>query len=159
MLTRFITLLFIAAMVALVVWQFRAQHALLETHQRHQQDAVAAHESEAQLRCNASALARFQVLHLEGNPSAKHRGHFNLARGQCYILIENSENSLDTDWKHITLYDADGKVFGSYGWHSESDRQPAEIPPYTCDVTLPSGAHQACKTEDDFRSLVGAYMR
>ncbi|HEY2346952.1 MAG TPA: hypothetical protein VGH80_13925 [Xanthomonadaceae bacterium] len=159
MLSRLITLIVLATLVGLVIWQYRTQYAVLEHHQQAQQDAASAQADQAQLQCNQSALARFQALRLDDNPTARHKGHFNPTLDQCYILIESSENSLDTDWKHITLYAADGKVFASYGWHSENGEQAADIPPYTCDVTLPTGEHRACKTEADFRNLVGAYMR
>ncbi|HTA65329.1 MAG TPA: heme exporter protein CcmD [Xanthomonadaceae bacterium] len=159
MLRKFITLLVLAAMAGLLIWQYRAQYAALQKHQQREQAASAVQVSESQLQCNQKALERFRRLGLEGDATASHKGHFNTALNQCYMLIENSESSLDTNWKHITLYDGDGKVFASYGWHSENGEQDADIPAYTCDVALPSGEHQTCKTEEDFRKLVDAYMQ
>ena len=159
MLKRFITLLVVGAMAALLIWQYRAQYAALQGHHEREQVASAAQDNEPQYQCNEKALERFRRLGLQDNATASHKGHFNTALNQCYMLIENSESKLDTNWKHITLYDGDGKVFASYGWHSESGEKDTDIPPYTCDVALPSGEHQTCKTEAEFRYLADTYMK
>ena len=159
MIRTFVVLLALALLAAMMLWQYRAQYTVLEKHQQARQDAAHEQASQVQQQCDQAAAARFQALGLAEGAGAAHTGHFNPVSGQCHVLIESSEQQLGTTWKHITVYDADGKVLASYGWHSEEGRQAADIPPYSCDVTLPSGDQRSCVSEADFRQLVGAYMQ
>ena len=156
---RLIALFVLALLAGVVLWQYRAQYAVLEKHHQQQQEVAAVQANQPQLQCEQSARARFQALGLDAHPGAKSKGHFSAALNQCYELMEDRHSSTGTDWKNLTLYDADGKVFASYGWHSDSDSPGAVISPYTCEVTLPSGQHRDCGSEDEFTALVGAYMR
>jgi hypothetical protein len=156
---RFITLLILAAMCGLVWWQYQTQYSKLQSHQHQVKDESASQGLVLQHDCLTKALARFNFLGLASNKSANYKGHYSASLGQCYALIGSNETSLDTVWKHLTLYDADGKVFASYAWHSQDDQKAADIPPYTCEVTLPSGEERTCKSEADFRDLIGAYMK
>lgn len=154
-----ITLIILAAMCGLIVWQFNTQKIVLEKHQEKKQSVVASQETEQQHNCTGTAFARFRMLGLEANRSASYKAHFNTGLNQCYALIESTDVSLNVLWKRVTLYDGDGKVFGTYAWHSQQDRKPTEVPPFNCDVAMPSGEHRACSTETEFRYLADTYMK
>ncbi|MBS0462926.1 MAG: hypothetical protein JSS41_10710 [Proteobacteria bacterium] len=153
-----ISLLILAALAGLLVWTFRAQRSALDAHQRKQEDVAAAQAAQVQANCAQAAQDRFVRLGLDAAAGGTYKGHFNTARNQCYQLIGSRRSAAGTDWKTFTLYDASGKVFGNYGWHSDSSGRAAS-PPYTCDVTLPSGAQQTCASETEFRQLIGAYLQ
>jgi hypothetical protein len=154
-----ITLLVLIAMVGLVMWQYKADYRALETRQQHVPDPSVAKDQEIQHDCADKAAARVKQLGLQYSKTTKYSAHFNATLNQCYALIENTDKSLDIVWNHITLYDADGKVFAAYAWHSQPGQSAADIPPFTCEVTLPTGEHRDCNSEGDFRSLVAAYMK
>lgn len=158
MLRHVISLLILAALVGLVMWTFRAQRAALESHQRKQDSAVAAQAAQVQANCAQAASDRFARLGLDEAAGGTHQAHYNTALNQCYQLIGSRRSAAGTDWKTFTLYDATGKVFGNYGWHSDSAGRRASSP-YTCDVTLPSGVQQTCASEAEFRQLIGAYLQ
>ena len=146
-------------MALLVMWQYKADYHALETRQQHTQAASVSADQQTQNDCTGKGAARFRQLGLQYNKAAKYSAHFNASLNQCYALIETSNVSLDTLWKHITLYDADGKVFAAYEWHSQPGQSAADIPPFTCDVTMPGGEHRDCTSESDFRNLTTAYMK
>ncbi len=159
MLGRIIALILLVAMAGALIWQYRVQYAVLEQHEQKKKEAVASQVSLQQLQCEQSALTRFRALGMEGHPGAKYTGRFNTALNQCYELVEYRHSATGTDWMNATLYDVDGKVFATYGWHSDSDRPAAEISPYSCDVTMPTGERRTCGSEAEFRKLADAYMQ
>jgi len=155
-----IMLLLLLAMCGLVVWQFNAQKVVLEKHQQHAaaSASVASPQNEQQTQCTQNARARFLALGLEANKSAGFKGHYNTTRSQCYALIESTDVTLDTLWKRVTLYDGDGKVFGTYTWRSEPDRKPTDVPPFNCDLAIPGGGdHRSCSSETEFRFYADSY--
>jgi len=154
-----VTLIVLAALFGLVMWQYNTQLKVLEKHQKQKQTQVASQESEQEHQCSEGAFARYRMLGLESNRTAKYKGHFNAGLGHCYTLIETADTSLDTLWKRITLFDGDGKVFGTFGWHSQPGRKNADIPPFNCDVQMPTGEHRTCSTETEFRFFADAYMK
>jgi hypothetical protein len=154
-----VTVIILAAMFGLVMWQYNAQIKVLEKHHEKQQTQVVSQESEQEHQCAELAFSRYRTLGLEANRTAKYKGHYNTARNQCYALIESTDASLDTLWKRITLYDGDGKVFGTYAWRSEHDRKPSDVPPFNCDVAMPTGDHRVCSSETEFRYFADTYMK
>jgi hypothetical protein len=155
-----IALLVLVVLTGLIMWQYKADVRVLEKHhEKIQQVSSSPQESDQQRDCTEQAFARYKGLGLESNKSASYKGHFSTGLNQCYELIESTDASLDTLWKRVTLYEADGKVFGSYAWHSAPDQKPADIPPFNCDVQMPTGEHKSCSSETEFRFLADTYMK
>lgn len=154
-----VTLMILVALFGLVLWQYNTQLKVLEKHQKQKQTQVASQESAQEHECSETAFARYRMLGLESNRAAKYKGHFNTTLNECYALIETADVQLDTRWNRITLYQGDGKVFGTYGWHSQPGRKDSEIPAFNCDVQMPTGEHRTCGTEAEFRFLADSYMK
>jgi hypothetical protein len=154
-----ILLLVIAAMVGLLFWQFQTESVSLEHHQKKQQDLSVSKELATQQLCSDQAHDRFNLQGWQSQPTATFKGHFNAELGKCFALIENDSASLGTTWKNVTLTDAaNGKNFASYSWRSEPGQKPADVPPFTCEVTVPSGERTDCTSETEFKNLIKTYL-
>ena len=154
-----ILLLVIAALVGLIVWQYKTLPVALENQQKKVEDLNASRSVAAQQQCHDQAHARFIQLGLEGQPTQSFRSRYNTQLDKCYLQIENTSVSLDILWKNLTLSEAvSGINLGSYSWRSAPGQTPADVPPFTCEVTMPSGGKTECKSETEFRNLIKAYM-
>lgn len=114
-----------------------------------------------QERCAKRAESEFHKMSFQKSPEAPtFISHYNVKLNRC--LIETFE--YDVPWgvefsndKFVT--DAyEGKLFASYVWRTRTGKKYWEVPPTTCDVTLPSGEETFCKSEEEFDNLVKAYM-
>lgn len=151
-------LLVFGALALLVLWQYRTQYTVLEQHQQSQQSAAVEASRQPQLLCEQAAVDRIHRLGLNDQPGVSRSVHFNRSMQQCYMVVRNRHSSLGTDWKTATVYDDQGRVFGSFGWRSDTDASNRTISPYTCTVTLPTGEHRDCGSEAEFQRLIGVYM-
>jgi hypothetical protein len=62
-------------------------------------------------------------------------------------------------WTYLDVRDAfEGKRYGTYVWHTETSKKYLVVPPFTCEVTLPTGEQKACHSMDEFEELVKVYM-
>jgi hypothetical protein len=154
-----ILLLVVAALAGLIVLQFKTLPGALENHQKKVTDLSASKGLAEQQTCHDQAQARFVKLGLAGQASETVKSHFSVALGKCFVQIENTSTSLDIVWKNVTLSDAiSGDGFGRYSWRSAPGQKPSDVPPFTCEVTQPSGEKKECTSEDEFRNLVKVYM-
>ncbi|MBS0194731.1 MAG: hypothetical protein JSR34_10840 [Proteobacteria bacterium] len=151
-------LIVIGALVLLVRLQYQAQYLTLKEHQQHQQAAASAAAEQPQLQCAQSALARFRQLGLDDKAGSSHQAFFNARLNQCYELMETRRSDTGTNWRTATLYDAQGRVFASYGWRGDAGKPINSMSPYTCTVTLPSGERRDCGSESEFKKLIATYM-
>ncbi|MBS0212056.1 MAG: hypothetical protein JSR26_02600 [Proteobacteria bacterium] len=151
-------LIVIGALALLVRLQYKAQYLTLQEHQERQHVAASSAAEQPQLQCAQAALGRFHQLGLDDKPGSSHTAHFNARLNQCYQLMETQRSDTGTNWRTATLYDAQGRVFASYGWRGDTGRPASSISPYTCTVTLPSGEHRDCGSQTEFRRLIDTYM-
>ncbi len=156
MLGRIIALLILLGLAGLLVWQYKAQYAVLDKRRIQQQEAAASQATQVQQHCADSARERVRRLGLADQSGVQPQAFFNPALQQCYMLIKTRRNRMGTLWKNATLYDANGRVFGSFGWNSGTGG--GAMPPYTCEVTLPSGERRTCASESEFNRLIRAYL-
>jgi hypothetical protein len=155
-----ILLLVLAALIGLLFWQYKTIPVSLKNHERKVKELSVSKSLAAQQQCHDQAHARFALLGLEGQASETFKSHYNAPLEKCFLQVENTSSSLDIVWKNVTLSDAaSGSNFGSYSWRSTPGQRPSDVPPFTCEVTLPSGEKKDCASEAEFRSLIETYMK
>ncbi len=155
-----ILLAVIALMVGLLMWQYKTEYVSLEKNELHVKDASVARQLAVQDQCKDQAQARFRQLGWEGHGAATFKSHFNAKLDKCFVQIESSKASFDMVWSTVTLSDANsGSNIGSYSWRGATGQKPAEVPPFTCVVTMLSGEHRTCTSDAEFRGLIAAYMK
>ena len=154
----------LVVIVGMLAWLYRSQSLLISDQSRQIQDLVTKSQSvatlETQERCARQSHAQFTQLGWEKEPSAEFESHYNTKMGKCFMSIMNTDSKTSTIWDHRTVMDAfEGKVFGAYSWHTDPVKKYWEVAPVICEVTLPSGEKQLCKSEDEFQELVKIYMQ
>ena len=114
-----------------------------------------------QERCAKQAREQFKQLGWDKEPMAGFTNHYNEKMNKCFVLIENTDakSSPGTIWTNVVLMDAfEGKELGLYSWHTEKDKKYWEVPPFQCEVTLPSGEKKICNSREEFDELIKVYM-
>lgn len=155
-----ILLAVIALMVGLLMWQYKTEYVSLEKHELHVKNLSVAKEHAVQDQCKDQAQARFRQLGWEGQGSATFKSHFNGKLDKCFVQVESTKASLDMVWSTVTLSDANsGHSLGSYSWRGAAGQKLADVPPFTCSVTMLSGEQRTCTSDAEFRSLIADYMK
>lgn len=118
-------------------------------------------EIDLQEQCAKQAREQYNQSEWSKEPDAGFTNHYNQTLNKCFMLIGNTDAKIDpgTIWTNVTLVDAfEGKVLGSYHWHTEKGKKYWEVPPFQCEVTLPSGEKVFCKSQAEFDDLIKIYM-
>ena len=87
--------------------------------------------------------------------------HYNEKLNRCFMLVEETDVKSDpgTIWTNKTLLDAfEGKELATYSWHSDKVKKYWQVPPFQCEVTLPSGEKKICNSGAEFDELIKVYM-
>ncbi len=161
-----LVLLFILAVV--LAWQLNSQKRTTAEQSKRLDELSARLEVkpkmaslELQEKCARQAREQYRLDGWEKEKMAGFSTHYNQDLNRCLMLIENTDakTSSGTIWTNKTLVDAfEGKVFGTYMWHSDKVKKYWEVPPVQCEVTLPSGEKKICNSSDEFDALVKTYM-
>jgi len=117
---------------------------------------------ELQEKCARQAAAIFKADGWEKEQMAGFENHYNEKMNRCFILEENTDAKTTPGRvsNSRTLLDAfERKTLASYFWMSEKNKQFWEVPPFQCEVTIPSGEKTVCKSSDEFYELVKVYMQ
>ncbi|MGC2247298.1 MAG: hypothetical protein WA609_11905 [Terriglobales bacterium] len=125
-------------------------------------DSLSKSESlELQERCSNQAAVAFRRDGFKTEQGDLFYNHYNEKLNKCFVQYESRDSKLypGTVYLNKVLSDAfEGKVFGTYTWHSDKDKKYWEVPPIACSVTLPSGEEKTCHSPDEYDSLVKQYM-
>jgi len=114
-----------------------------------------------QERCAKQAREQFKQLGWDKEQMAGFTNHYNEKLNKCFVLIENTDakSSPGTIWTNVVLMDAfEGRELGLYSWHTEKDKKYWEVPPFQCEVNLPSGEKKICNSREEFDELIKIYM-
>jgi hypothetical protein len=114
-----------------------------------------------QARCADQARRAFAELGYARKTIASYESHYNAGLNKCFIEVSSSDTqgSPGTIWRNRFVQDVfEGKQYGTYAWHTEEDKKYWEVAPSQCEVLLPSGEQQFCKSDDEFALLVRMYM-
>jgi hypothetical protein len=114
-----------------------------------------------QERCAKQAREQFKQLGWDKQEVAGFTNHYNEKMNKCFMLIQSTDakSSPGTIWTNSVLLDAfEGKELGTYSWHTVKDKKYWEVPPFQCEVTLPSGEIKPCNSEVEFNELIKIYM-
>lgn len=116
---------------------------------------------ELQAKCSEQARKAFADLGYPKNQMASYENHYSPQMNKCFIHAQNTDTKIDpeTIWTYRSVFDAfEGKDYGTYAWHTEKDKKYWEVPPFQCEVTLPSGEKKLCHSDVEFTELVKIYM-
>lgn len=113
-----------------------------------------------QEQCSNQARKEFNERGFASNDFAGYENHYNAALNKCFVLFRSTSTKFKPDiWHYSTLADAyEEKEYGDYSWHTVKGKKYWEVPPFSCKVTLPSGAEKTCNSEDEFNDLIKPYM-
>jgi hypothetical protein len=124
-------------------------------------EAVDRAEFDLQDRCAQQALRAFNATGLQHNETAGYTNHYSNRLKKCFIETQATDVVGDTIWTYKTLSDAyEGKVYGSYSWHTVKGKKYWEVPPFECTM-YPDGSEsslEVCKSGAEFDEFVRQYM-
>jgi hypothetical protein len=116
---------------------------------------------EFQTKCSEQARKVFADLGYNKNQLAGYENHYNSQMNKCFIQVQNmdTKTSPGTIGTYRNVFDAfEGKEYGAYAWYTKKGKQYWEVPPFQCEVTLPSGEKKSCHSDGEFTELVKVYM-
>ena len=156
------TIVFLAAVVGALGMFAYFQETSLSEQRRTVHDLTTRFETvsktsslDLQERCATQARREFTRLGWDKVRGADFLNHYSAEFGKCFMMIVNNSGDFD----HKTVFDAfEGTAYATYGWQADKVKKYWEVPPYTCNVTLPSGEERVCRSSDEFDELVN-YMR
>src|SRR5437762_3175471 len=112
---------------------------------------------EFQSKCAEQARREFNAAGYKPNNMASYLNHYNLKLNKCFMQVESYDSSRPKAviFTNRTVSDAfEGKVYGTYIWRTVEGKKYWEVPPLQCQVVLPSGEEQRCKSDDEFKDLI-----
>ena len=112
-------------------------------------------------KCAEQSKREFTSAGYKPDNMASYENHFNLKLNKCLMFVESIDSSRPKSgiFTNKSVSDAfEGKAFATYIWHSVEGKKYWEVPPLLCQVTLPTGEEQKCKSEDEFKDLIKVYM-
>jgi hypothetical protein len=111
-----------------------------------------------QAQCADQARQTYVDLGFPKGRVAGYSNHYQVKLNRCFIHVANAEAAADGSvWNYQTVLDAfERKEYAAYAGRVDESRPPWE--PSRCEVTLPSGKQQSCRSEAEFGELVNVYM-
>jgi hypothetical protein len=129
---------------------------LLTAQRCHKSDTL-----DEQAKCATQARKDFEDWSYSAREGADFVSHYNPSLDRCFVQFQYTRGATAGGriWFFRTVFDAfEGKEYASYSWLSEKDKKFWEVPPKTCEVTLPSGDKKRCQSDDEFMQIVKVYM-
>jgi hypothetical protein len=126
-----------------------------------QPNPAAAASFDFQERCAKQAREQFQQSYWSKQEMTGFTNHYNEKLNRCFMLVESTDVKTDpgTMWINKTLLDAfEGRELATYSWHSDKVKKYWQVPPFQCEVTLPSGEKKICNSDAEFEELIKVYM-
>jgi len=114
-----------------------------------------------QERCAKQAREQFHQLGFDKREMTGFTNHYNEKLNRCFMLVDSTDVKTNPGamWITLELFDAfEGKELATFSWHSDKVKKYSEVPPFQCDVTLPSGEKKICNSREEFDGLIKVYM-
>ena len=113
-------------------------------------------------KCVDQARKVFDASAYPKNEFASYENHYSAKLDKCVMRVLRTDAHTSRG-KMISTYidvlDAfQGKQYGTYVWHTETNNKFLIVPPVTCEVTLPTGEPKICHSIDEFENLVKVYL-
>ena len=159
----FLTVLLIAT-AGVLVWQMtRIQNLEKKVHALKSDSARenALEVLDLQAKCAAQARKEFEYEGLVGKDMAGYESHYSPEMKRCFVAtsLTDAKTNPKVIWTTRTVVDAfEGKECATYVWHTEEGKKYWEVPPFQCEVTVPSGEKKICHSDDEFEELIKPYM-
>jgi hypothetical protein len=156
--------------VAILGYLLHSQTSVLTDQQRQLRELsekMVTNSKSASLQLQGECAKQARLEYNEGGwkkeQMAGFTNHYNEKMNKCFMLIESTTPSTAKDgtfFTNKTLSDAfEGQNYGLYVWQSDKKKKYWEVPPFECDVTLPSGEKKMCQSSDEFGELIKVYMQ
>jgi hypothetical protein len=163
-----IVILLVIAVIALAVFLFR-QNSAIAVHEERlaaifaelsaKRLEVKSPPLDLQAKCSDQARKAFTLSGLKESEGATYQNHYNVKLNKCFIETQNQSVRGKTIWTFRNVYDAfEGRLYGTYAWHTEDNKKYWEVKPTMCEVELRSGENQTCQSDEEFSKLVQGYM-
>lgn len=138
----------------------REQRRQLQELRAKLQAGIKAANLDLQEKCAKQAHFAFKLRDFQREHAAGFTNHYNEKLNKCFVEIQHLDDKLSPGTLYIfkTASDAfEDRVFGQYSWRSEKGKKRSEVPPFLCQVTLPSGETKTCGSLDEFDALIKSY--
>ena len=115
-----------------------------------------------QEKCAKQEQSAFDKMYFKDRALYSFTNRYNVKLNRCIIETEQDmvPGGPDTWWNYKSVTDTyEGKDFGSYAWHSDKIKKYWEVPPFECEVNLPTGEKRLCKSSAEFDDPIKAYMQ
>lgn len=118
---------------------------------------------EVQAKCADQARKVFDASGYSKSEFATYENHYAAKLDKCMMRVLRTEVQTGREkaiWIYINVLDPfEGKLYGTYSWHTETNKKKYLVaPPFTCEVTLPTGEQRTCHSTHEFEELVKPYM-
>ncbi len=118
---------------------------------------------EVRAKCVEQSRKVFDESGYSKSEFATYENHYAARLDKCMMRVLHTDAQTGRGkaiWIYIKLLDPfEGKQYGTYSWHTETNKKKYLVaPPFTCEVTLPTGEQQTCHSMDEFEELVKPYM-
>jgi hypothetical protein len=136
-------------------WQLKDVTAKLEAKSK-------AANLELQEKCAKQASELFSSEGWAKEQMAGFENHYNEKLNRCFIMVENTDAKTTPGRISNSKFLSDAferKILANYFWMSDTTKKYREVPPFQCDVTLPSGEKKICHSSDEFDQLVREYLQ
>ena len=108
-----------------------------------------------QVKCSEQAHKTF----VQSRFNAGYENHYNAKLKKCFIDMQDTTSQGKEYLTNRYVSDAiEGKLYGTYAWHSAHNKKYWEVPPTICEVESLQGEKQRCNSEEEFSKLVQVYM-
>lgn len=112
---------------------------------------------DAQAKCAEQAEKNFANAGFDPGGIQDYTNHYNAKMNKCFVLMSSTRAEPPRQFK--TLTDAfEGKSYGDYFWINKDGKQYYEVKPFVCKVVLPNGEDRVCGSQQEFETLIKAYM-
>ena len=118
--------------------------------------------NELDTKCVNQAHKVFDNAAYPKNEFAMYQNHYSAKLDKCVMAVLRTDAHTSRGKMvstYVNVVDAvTGKQYGTYVWHTETNKKFLVVPPETCDVTLPTGEETICHSMDEFQELVKVYL-
>ncbi|HSP17277.1 MAG TPA: hypothetical protein VLV78_21215 [Thermoanaerobaculia bacterium] len=138
----------------------QVEHAVQQLNSNKAQE-TASESLELQAKCSAQARKEFEYEGLAKKDMAGYESHYSPELKRCFVAtsLTDAKTNPKVIWTTRSVYDAfEGKEYATYVWHTVEGKKYWEVPPFQCEVTLPSGEKKICHSDDEFNELIQPYM-
>jgi len=124
--------------------------------------AEASKADEVKAKCAEQARKVFDDSGYSKSEFAAYENHYTAKLDKCVMRVLHTDTHTSREkviWTYLNVLDAfEGKQYGTYAWHTETNKKYLIAPPFTCEVTLPTGEQKTCHSMEEFEELIKVYM-